>query len=147
MRQGRLCDFSGEIQNLADSDDPGRLARAGYTYVHILVVAGIAVAAVADEFLLAHPTGHIDIGIVTVIVGGPAMFLLGTAIFKRLTGPNFPLSHIGGLVLFAALAWLAVWSDLQPTPLFLGAAAALVLVIVAVWERISLSSEHRRITH
>ena len=32
----------------AASDDPGRIGRSGYTYLHILIVAGIIVAAVGD---------------------------------------------------------------------------------------------------
>ena len=40
---------------IASSDDPGRLARNGYTYLHILIVAGIIVAAVGDDLALHHP--------------------------------------------------------------------------------------------
>ena len=40
---------------IASSDDPGRMARSGYTYIHILIVAGIIVAAVGDELALHHP--------------------------------------------------------------------------------------------
>ena len=43
------------------SDDPGRLARSGYTYLHIPIVAGIIVAAVGDELVLHHPGGHTDL--------------------------------------------------------------------------------------
>ena len=46
---------------IASSDDPGRLARNGYTYLHILIVAGIIVAAVGDDLALHHPGGHNDI--------------------------------------------------------------------------------------
>ena len=45
-------------QLITTSDDPGALARSGYTYLHILIVAGIIVAAVADELVLHHPGGH-----------------------------------------------------------------------------------------
>ena len=34
---------------------PGRLARLAYTYLHLPLVAGIIVAAVGDELVLAHP--------------------------------------------------------------------------------------------
>ena len=40
---------------IASSKDPGRLARNGYTYLHILIVAGIIVAAVGDDLALHHP--------------------------------------------------------------------------------------------
>ena len=57
----------------------------------------------ADELVLAHPGGHADLGDRWVILGGPALYLLGNALFKRLTAPNFPLSHLVGLGLLALL--------------------------------------------
>ena len=39
---------------------PGGMARSGYTYIHILIVAGIILAAVGDELVLQHPAGHSD---------------------------------------------------------------------------------------
>ena len=45
---------------IASSDDPGRMARSGYTYIHIPIVAGIIVAAVGDELVLHHPGGQGD---------------------------------------------------------------------------------------
>ena len=47
-------------RHIASSDDPGRLARSGYTYIHILIVAGIISAAVGDELVLQHPSGHAE---------------------------------------------------------------------------------------
>ena len=53
--------------------DPGRLARAAYTYAHIPIVAGIVLTAVGNELLLAHPTGHADQTMILILVGGPAL--------------------------------------------------------------------------
>ena len=39
------------------SADPGRYARAVYTYFHIPIMAGIVVCAVGDELTIAHPAG------------------------------------------------------------------------------------------
>ena len=88
---------------IASSDDPGRLARSGYTYIHILIVAGIILAAVGDELVLQHPSGHASPGAVATIVGGPALYLAGNALFKRLSAPYLPLSHLVGLGLLALL--------------------------------------------
>ena len=88
---------------IASSDDPGRLARSGYTYIHILIVAGIILAAVGDELVLQHPSGHASAGAVATIVGGPALYLAGNALFKRLSAPYLPLSHLVGLGLLALL--------------------------------------------
>ena len=120
--------------HIAGSSDPGRMARLAYTYLHLPIVAGIIVGAVADELVLAHPTGHADPTTVAAALGGPALYLLGTALFKTTIARRFPLSHLVGLVLLALLVLVAA----EMSPLLLGAAAAMVLLLVAAWERLSL---------
>ena len=71
----------------------------------------------------------------------PALFLLGNAMFKRLSASRVPLSHLVGLGLLMALAPL---HGLM-TPLALGSATTAVLVIVAVWETRSLRSQAHRL--
>jgi low temperature requirement protein LtrA len=115
---------------IAEANDPGRLGRSGYTYLHILIVAGIIVTAVADELALAHPNGEADLKTVLVMVGGPALYLLGTALFKRLTASNVPLSHLVGLGLLALLASTAAFA----TPFLLTIGTSAILVMVVVWE-------------
>jgi low temperature requirement protein LtrA len=121
-------------RQIATSEDPGRLARSGYTYVHLLLVAGVVVTAVADELVLAHPGGHVETSSVAVIAGGPALYLVGNAIFKRLSAPNVPLSHLVGLALLAVLIPAAAVA----TPLSLSAGSTAILILVAVWEGLSL---------
>ena len=127
-------------RQIASSDDPGRLARSGYTYFHMPIVAGIIVAAVGDELVLYHPgghDGHTDIVTAAAILGGPALYLAGNAIFKRLSAPYFPLSHLVGLGLLAALTSAVAFA----TPLALSAGTTVVLIMVAVWEWWSLRDE------
>ncbi len=119
---------------IASSEDPGRLARSGYTYIHILIVAGIILTAVGDELVLRHPSGHASPGAVATIVGGPALYLAGNALFKRLSAPYLPLSHLVGLGLLALLAP----AGLYVSPLVLAAGATTVLIIVVIWEWMSL---------
>jgi low temperature requirement protein LtrA len=119
---------------IASSADPGRLARNGYTYLHIVIVAGIIVAAVGDELVLHHPGGHTDLKTAVVLLGGPALYLVGNMLFKRLSAAHLPLSHLIGLGLLALLI-LAVPIV---TPLLLSAAVTAVLMLVAAWESISL---------
>jgi low temperature requirement protein LtrA len=116
--------------HIAKSDDPGRLARAVYTYFHIPIIAGIVVCAVADEITIAHPDGHVDLAHALVILGGPALYLIGNTFFKRASAKYYPLSHLVGLILLAILAPFA----LLCTPLVMGAATTVVLIVVAVWE-------------
>jgi low temperature requirement protein LtrA len=121
-------------RHIAASDDPGRLARSGYTYIHILIVAGIIVTAVGDELVLHHPHGRAEAGAAAVIIGGPALYLVGNALFKRLSAPNLPLSHLIGLGLLILLVPAATVA----TPLMLSAGSTVILIIVVTWEWQSL---------
>jgi low temperature requirement protein LtrA len=119
--------------------DPGRQGRSAYTYLHVVIVAGVIVCAVADELVLAHPDHGTDQAL-AVIVAGPACYLLGTLLFKWITNDRRtpPLSHLTGIVLLGLLIWPATAHLLSP--LWLSAATTAVLAIVAVWESIAVRS-------
>lgn len=123
--------------HMAHSAQPGRQARNAYTYMHLLIVAGIVVCAVADELVLVHPD-HADLPALFAILGGPALYLAGTAAFKWATNTRRlpPFSHLVGLALLALLAVPAAlhWAS----ALVLGAATTVVLVIVAAWEYVAV---------
>jgi low temperature requirement protein LtrA len=64
-----------------------RMARDGYTYLHVVFVAGIIVSAVGDEIVIAHPSEPLSNPEVAAVVAGPAIYLLAHALFRlRLTG-------------------------------------------------------------
>ena len=48
-------------ERISRSSEPGRLARLAYTYLHMPIVAGIILSAVADEIVLKHPRRAIPI--------------------------------------------------------------------------------------
>lgn len=122
---------------IENSDNPGNIARIAYTYVHVLLVAGIVVTAVADELVLAHPTGHhADLPTLLAVVGGPGLYLLGNLLFKRACFGQTPLPHLVGLGLLALLAAFGGFLE----PLSLTIATTLVLVIVAAWEHVLVRS-------
>ncbi|MDC8011931.1 low temperature requirement protein A [Tahibacter soli] len=113
---------------IVESDDPGRIARIAYTYMHVAIVAGIIVSAVGDEFVLAHPAGHGDAKTALAVLGGAALYLAGNAAFRWTITRRLAASHVGGV---AALALVAPVST-RLSPLALSGACALVLVAVAV---------------
>jgi low temperature requirement protein LtrA len=121
---------SAAHHKIAATDDPGRIARIAYTYVHILLVAGIIVVAVSDELVLAHPLGHSDAATIWTSIGGTALYLIGNLLFKFYVAGRPPLSHLVGLGLCAVLAFFA--RDLSP--LVLGTATSISLIIVSIWE-------------
>lgn len=130
-------------EEISKSDDPGAIARLAYTYVHILLVAGIIVSAVADEWVLAHPSGHTDLKTALALLGGPALFLLGSLLFKLSIWKRWALSRLVGLGLLAGLTFVVG----HVSPLTLGWLATGVLLVVAAWETMTYGTtgpEERR---
>jgi low temperature requirement protein LtrA len=121
---------------ISRSSEPGRLARLAYTYLHMPIVAGIILSAVADELVLTHPNGHSDVRTVVSAIGGPLLFLFGTILFKHAIRGFLQLSHGVGIIAFAILAWFAAGLS----PLLLSGLTTAILVVVAVWESLSLRS-------
>jgi low temperature requirement protein LtrA len=123
-------------EQISRSSEPGRLARLAYTYLHLPIVAGIILSAVADELVLTHPADHSDLKTVLSAIGGPLLFLIGTILFKHTFRRFLQLSHGVGIVALCGLAWFA--SGLSP--LMLSLLTTAIMIVVAVWESISLSS-------
>jgi len=123
-------------REISGAADPGRYARAVYTFFHIPIVAGIVVCAVADEITIAHPGGHLELPAAIALWGGPALYLLGNVFFKRASAKYYPLSHLAGLGLLVVIAPFA----LLMTPLALATATTVVLITVAVWETRSFAT-------
>ncbi|MGH6702355.1 MAG: low temperature requirement protein A, partial [Bradyrhizobium sp.] len=115
---------------ISRSSEPGRLARLAYTYLHMPIVAGIILSAVADELVLTHPNGHSDIRTVVSAIGGPLLFLFGTILFKHAIRGFLQLSHGVGIIAFAIVAWFARGLS----PLLLSGLTTAIMIIVAVWE-------------
>ena len=123
-------------EQISKSSEPGRLARLAYTYLHMPIVAGIIVSAVADELVLKHPAGHSDPKTVLSAIGGPLLFLVGTILFKHSFRGFLQLSHGAGIIALGALAWFAA----ELSPLLLSLLTTAIMIVVAVWESISLTS-------
>ena len=100
------------------------------------IVAGIIVSAVADELVLKHPLGHSDLRTVLSAIGGPLLFLVGTILFKHSFRGFLQLSHGVGIIALGALAWFAG----ELSPLMLSVLTSAIMIVVAVWESISLGS-------
>ena len=123
-------------EQLSKSSEPGRLARLAYTYLHMPIVAGIIVSAVADELVLKHPGGHSDLKTVISAIGGPLLFLFGTVLFKYSFRGFLQLSHGVGIIALCGSAWFAH----ELPPLWLSILTSAIMVVVAVWESMSLRS-------
>jgi low temperature requirement protein LtrA len=119
----------------AHANDVGRVARAAYTYTHGLLIAAIIVIAAGNAFLLQKPMDKATLGQGLLLLGGPAAFLIGNSIFRRMLHPRFPPSHAYGLAVLAVLALLSPWCSLLA--LSCGGLAALLVVIYVSYRMVA----------
>jgi len=122
---------------ISKSAESGRVARLAYTYLHMPIIGGIILAAVADELVLKHPGGHSDLRTVLTTVGGPLLFLVGTILFKFAIRGFLQLSHGAGIIALVLVGWFG--RDLSPLSLSILTTA--IMILVAVWESLSLRSK------
>ena len=132
----RGADAAREV--ISAAEDPGRVGLIGYAYCHIPIVFGIIVAAAGDEIAIAHPGNDVTTAEAALILGGPALYLLGHNLFKLAIWGHLSPSRLAGLCALGALAPLAMVSS----ALLLIAAATLVLVGVVAFD---LVIERRRL--
>jgi low temperature requirement protein LtrA len=129
---------------MARTTQTGRLARDGYTYGHMPIVAGVVVTAVADGLALDHPGQLASLGFILTACGGPTLFLLGNQFFKWMSSNQKypPLSHFIGHILLTIVGVVGWWIGV--TTLFMAWATTTVLVITAAWEWFSLHGGWQR---
>ena len=125
-------------EQISSSSEPGRLARLAYTYLHMPIVAGIIVSAVADELVLKHPARPFR----------PEDRAERDRRPDAVPDRHHPVqAHHSRLS--AALAWrrhrrarLLAWFAGDLSPLLLSMLTTAIMIVVAVWESISLRSMH-----
>ncbi len=120
-------------QVIASSADPGRLGRSAYHLIHPVMVAGIIVVAAGDQLVLRRPGAVGGPAVSAMVLGGPALFLLGHAAFKAVVWGRVSWTRIGGAAVLAALGGLAPFVP----ALVLGVCAAVVVVGVAATDSLA----------
>src|SRR5829696_1138193 len=118
----------------SSSEDPGRLARSAYTYFHLPMVAGIIAVAAADELTVTHPGDRATAALLTLALGGTALFLAGHALFKWAV---FGVLSWPRVVAIAALIALVPVGFEMPVLALTGVAGLIVVGLVAVWDTLA----------
>ena len=111
------------------SDDPGRIG-AYFHYVHAILIAGIIVGAVGNDLMLAHPHAAPPWAHALALIAGPVIYLVGSAIYKKVVYGRIPHSHLIGAVLLLVVIALAPVADL----LSMGWMACVTLLALGSWE-------------
>ena len=109
------------------------LARDGYTYLHVVLVAGIIVSAVGDELVIAHPTETLPTPELVAVVAGPVIYLLGHVLFRLRMAGSLSVRRLGGALVCVAVGLIG----LAVPALVVAALLVGVLVGVIALERLS----------
>jgi low temperature requirement protein LtrA len=120
-----------------------RMARDSYSYIHLVMVAGVVLSALGIKTILGDL--HVELHGVGAfaLCGGPALYLAGHVLFRlRNLGTLNPRRLIAGCVL------LALWPVATATPPLL----ALALVVAVLWtliayEAIRFREARQRVRH
>jgi low temperature requirement protein LtrA len=124
-------EVAGKSQRgIADHADPGRIARDAYTYMHIPIVAGIILAAVADEILIVDPGQRLSVAGVIAMLGGPLLYLLGEGMVRWRMIRKISIKRLTAMSALVLLAIPAIVSS----AIVLAGAVATVLIALAIWE-------------
>jgi low temperature requirement protein LtrA len=93
-------------RNLETAVDRTAIARDVYTYLHVLMIAGVIVTAVGDEIVIAHPTDELSSAELAAVVAGPALYLLAQALIRLRVSGTLSRRRLGGIggCLLAGLA-------------------------------------------
>ncbi|MEN3284974.1 MAG: hypothetical protein V7607_6114 [Solirubrobacteraceae bacterium] len=127
-------------RRLAQAQNRTLLARDAYTYLHVVIVAGILLGAVGDELVIAHPTEELANAQLIAVVCGPALYLLAhVALRLRMTGTVSPRRLAGAVGCLAVAAIGTFASALVVAALLLG-----VLIAVIVGDQIAATRRRRR---
>jgi low temperature requirement protein LtrA len=105
------------LERLRGADDErGRIGR-DLSYLYILLVAGIIVAAVGNELVIAHPSRPLDGAELVALAAGPVLYLLGSVVLKiRVLGVPWQRRFTAAVLVAAAVAvgaslpGLALWA-------------------------------------
>ena len=114
------------------------LARDAYTYLHVVMVAGVILWAVGDELVIASPTDVLPGKELTAVVAGPAIYLLGHALFRLRMAGSLSWKRLGGALACVAVGGFGVFASA------LVVEALLVLVLVGVIAAEQIAAARRR---
>jgi len=111
--------------------DRTTVARNGYTYLHVVLVAGIIVSAVGDELVIQHPTEMLTTAQLVAVVAGPVIYLLGHVLFRLSMAGTLSKRRLGGAI---ACVLIGIVGLVTPA---LVVATLIVVVLAAI-----IGSEH-----
>ena len=123
-----------------ETENRTKMARDAFTYLHVVMVAGIIVSAVGDELVIAHPTEELPGDEVAAVVAGPAIYLFAHALFRLRMAGSISWKRLGGAVACVGVGLVGGFVDAW---LLMALVVAVLAAVIAV-EQISEARRRRR---
>jgi low temperature requirement protein LtrA len=117
---------------LAEATDRTALARDAYTYLHVVMIAGVIVTAVGDEVVIAHPSDALSGPEVAAVVAGPVIYLFAQLLFRLRTSGTFSRRRSSGA---AACVLAGLLAADAPAVVLLGLVVSILVVVIAFEQR------------
>ncbi len=115
--------------------EPGRaqnaLARDSYSYIHLLLVAGIVLTAFGLKTTIAHTGEHLDAVSAFALLGGVAIYLLGLVAFRLRHVQSINRQRLGLAIVLLILI---------PVAMAVPALISLGIVVVLIWTMVAYES-------
>ncbi|MEV1112975.1 low temperature requirement protein A [Micromonospora sp. NPDC049751] len=114
------------------------------SYTHLVMVAGVVLVSTGTSMVIARPAGHAPADVMAAILGGPALFLLGSVLFDAVVTARILWSRVLAIVLLAVvlLCALVAPGTFRLPPLAVLVVANLVLLLTLAGE--GLAARRRR---
>ncbi|MBQ1019662.1 low temperature requirement protein A [Micromonospora sp. D93] len=119
---------AGELLEAGAGPKSGRPTRVA-PYTHLVMLAGVVGTSASFDLVVTRPTGTTPVGWLLLIMGGPALFVIGRALFTLLVSMLVPWRRMLCLPLpLLTLPWAGRWPPLLVTTVVALTLAAHILV-------------------
>lgn len=106
---------AGELLEAGAGPKSGRPARVA-PYTHLVMLVGVVGTAASFDLVVTRPTGTTPVGWLLLIMGGPALFVIGRILFTLLISMVVPWRRMFWLPLpLLALPWAGGWPPVLVT--------------------------------
>lgn len=112
------------------------------SYSHLVMVAGVVVVSTSVSLVVDRPFNATPAAWIAAILGGPALFLLGSCLFDAVLTGRVLWSRALGIVVLCAIA--PAMALLPPLAILI--VANLILLLILVWETLPAHSRPVRVT-
>ncbi|WP_349897814.1 low temperature requirement protein A [Parafrigoribacterium soli] len=132
-------------EHIVRSSDAGAVARVAYTYIPVVLVIGIVLAAVGDALVLESPSGRVAAWAALVIAGSAVLYIAANVLFVRSIGGPWLAGHLSAIVVLLLLALLALFTPAL-SALALSWLSNVVLLLVVIADELLFRRKRHRST-